>query len=106
MANIKNLKSYKPGQSGNPAGRPVIPNLNAVMCEVVGEDGIRNLVKTLQSLAAKGNVRAIEILLDRFYGKAKERIEYSEPLTCEDVTAKLIRRVKAMQNDDSNNFQT
>jgi hypothetical protein len=90
MANEKNLKSYKKGQSGNPNGRPrKLPALDKLMADVLGEekDGItagEAILKALRLKATKGDVRAAEVLLDRAYGKPKQThdtiITSSEPL--------------------------
>jgi hypothetical protein len=81
MANEKNLKSYKKGQSGNPNGRPrKLPALDKLMADVLGEekDGItagEAILKALRAKATKGDVRAAEVLLDRAYGKPKQTSE-------------------------------
>ena len=90
MANEKNLKSYKKGQSGNPNGRPrKLPALDKLMADVLGEekDGItagEAILKALRAKATKGDVRAAEVLLDRAYGKPKQthdtNITSTEPL--------------------------
>jgi hypothetical protein len=90
MANEKNLKSYKKGESGNPNGRPrKLPALDKLMADVLGEekDGItagEAILKALRAKATKGDVRAAEVLLDRAYGKPKQttdtNITSTEPL--------------------------
>jgi hypothetical protein len=83
MANEKNLKPFKKGQSGNPAGRPPkLPHLDKLLDEVLGEekDGVtaaKAILAALRAKAAKGDVRAAEILLDRAYGKAKQQIDHT-----------------------------
>lgn len=77
----ENLKPFKKGQSGNPKGRPKkLPELDKLLADVLGEekDGItagEAILRALRSKAAKGDVRAAEVLLDRAYGKAKQHIE-------------------------------
>lgn len=90
MANEQNLKPWKPGQSGNPKGRPrKIPELETLIDEVLGEekDGTKAIIAIVRNLRriATGNhgaqsVRAAEILLDRTYGKPKQPIEASGEL--------------------------
>jgi hypothetical protein len=90
MANEKNLKPFKKGQSGNPKGRPLkLPALDKLMADVLGEekDGItagEAILKALRAKATKGDVRAAEVLLDRAYGKPKQthdtNITSTEPL--------------------------
>jgi hypothetical protein len=67
---------FKKGESGNPKGRPKIPELNGALAEILSDekDGVMALKAVLMALrarAVKGDVRAIELLLDRAYGKSK-----------------------------------
>ena len=79
--NTSGLIKYKKGQTGNPKGRPrVLPELNKLLAEVLGEekDGVeaaKAILMALRAKATKGDVRAAEVLMDRAYGKAKEHIE-------------------------------
>jgi hypothetical protein len=83
MANEKNLKPFKKGESGNPNGRPKkIPNLDELLADVLGEekDGIaaaKAILMALRAKATKGDVRAAEVLLDRAYGKAKQSVDHT-----------------------------
>ena len=57
-----------------------LPEIDALMAIVMGEDkdGItaaEAILKALRSKAAKGDIRAAEVLLDRAYGKAKQTLE-------------------------------
>ena len=78
---LENLKPFKKGESGNPNGRPKkLPELDKLLADVLGEekDGITAgevILKALRAKAAKGDVRAAEVLLDRAYGKAKQTID-------------------------------
>jgi hypothetical protein len=72
---------WKKGESGNPNGRPrKLPELDKLLADVLGEekDGITAgevILKAIRAKAAKGDVRAAELLLDRAYGKPKQSIE-------------------------------
>ena len=74
---------FKKGQSGNPKGRPPkLPALDKLLDTVLGEekDGLtaaEAILKALRAKAAKGDVRAAEVLLDRAYGKAKQSIDHT-----------------------------
>jgi hypothetical protein len=74
---------FKKGQSGNPKGRPPkLPQLDKLLDSVLGEekDGMtaaEAILKALRLKAAKGDVRAAEVLLDRAYGKAKQPIDHT-----------------------------
>ena len=78
---IPNNKPFKKGQSGNPNGRPKkLPELDKLLADVLGEekDGVtaaEAILKKIRQMAASGNLRAAEILLDRGYGKPRQSIE-------------------------------
>lgn len=64
----------------NKKGRPKLPDIKAILEEVLGEqkDGItaaEALMKKLRAMGAAGNIKAIEMLLDRAYGKPKQTID-------------------------------
>ena len=71
-------KKFIPGESGNKNGRPKkLPAIDVLIAEVLGEekDGIeaaKIILMALRAKAAKGDVRAAELLLDRAYGKSKQ----------------------------------
>lgn len=72
---------FKKGQTGNPNGRPKkLPEIDKLLADVLGEekDGITAadaILRKLRAMAAQGNIRAAEILLDRAYGKAKQTVD-------------------------------
>lgn len=78
-------KQFKPGQSGNPKGKPKkLPAIDKLMADVLGAEGdnISEAEAILQALikrAKKGDVRAAEVLLDRGYGKAKQNMHIELP---------------------------
>jgi hypothetical protein len=81
--NRENLKPFKKGKDErrNLKGAPhKLPELDALLSKVLGEekDGITAgevILKALRAKAAKGDVRAAEVLLDRAYGKAKQHTD-------------------------------
>ena len=83
MPNPENIEphKFKKGQTGNPKGRPKkLPELDELLANVLGEekDGVtaaEAILKALRMKAAKGDVRAAEVLLDRGYGKARQHID-------------------------------
>ena len=83
MPNPENIEphKFKKGQSGNPNGRPKkLPELDKLLADVLGEekDGITAaevILKKLRQMAAQGNIRAAEVLLDRGYGKPKQHTD-------------------------------
>jgi len=73
---------YKPGQSGNPAGRPKMPDLSEAIAKILNEEkdgktALDAILAALRAKAAKGDVRAAQELLDRGYGRAKQSIDVS-----------------------------
>lgn len=63
---------FKPGQSGNLAGRPKkLPGLDKLLAEVLGEDlaEAKAIVQALVDRAKKGHVRSAQLILDRAFGK-------------------------------------
>ena len=80
-----NLKPFKKGQSGNPKGRPKLPDIKAAMAKVLAEekngmDALEAVLRALRTRAIKGDVRAAQELLDRAFGRAKQSIEYEGSL--------------------------
>ena len=91
MANEQNLKPFKPGQSGNPAGRPKgVPNtktrlqriLNLIeehKNPVTGElekFTVAELLDMQQVIKArKGDTRAYQILIDRLEGRPQQSVD-------------------------------
>ena len=80
-ANIQNLTPFKKGQCGNPKGRPKkLPDLDVLMAEVMGEEqngktAAQAILSAMRARAAKGDVKAAQLLLDRAYGKVKQSVE-------------------------------
>jgi len=83
----KNLTPFKKGVSGNPSGRPKkLPNIDTLLAEVLGSDDdekseAKAVIKALLTQAKRGNVRAIEVLLERAYGKPKQVIDQTLDIT-------------------------
>ena len=76
-----NLKTFPKGNNANPNGRPKkLPALDLIMANVMGQekDGItaaEAIIMKLREQAAKGDIKAAQLLLDRAYGKAKQNID-------------------------------
>lgn len=81
MANPQNLRpAWKKGQTGNPKGRPKMPDIREALARVLADekDGVTALEATLKALRAKairGDVRAAEALLDRAFGKSPQTLD-------------------------------
>ncbi len=74
---------WKPGQSGNPSGRPKKLHISDALraeLEAEGPDGVANdsaIARKLVDMARHGNLEAIREIADRTEGKARQRIEQS-----------------------------
>jgi hypothetical protein len=72
---------FKKGQSGNPKGRPPdLPLINDMVAKVLSQEkngitGLEAIVNALTNTAAKGDVRAAQELMDRYYGKPKQTMD-------------------------------
>ena len=76
---------WKPGESGNPKGRPSKGKSWASMLDKIGEEVIQvqkkgmsrkeAICRVLYNNAASGDNTAIQALMDRMEGKAKQSIE-------------------------------
>lgn len=79
------IGQFKPGQSGNPAGKPkgtkhLSTILRAMLNEEIEIDGKlikfdQALIKKLLKKASEGDIKAIQEVFDRTEGKAKQEIE-------------------------------
>ena len=88
MPNSENVipHKWKKGQSGNPAGRPKLPNLQEILAKVLGDEkeeksAAEAILAAMRAKAIRGDVRAAELLLDRAYGKPKQDIEMAANMT-------------------------
>ena len=78
---------FKKGESGNPKGRPKdLPELKEILSEILSEEkeiqgkkltGLRAVLISLHAKAVKGDIRAIQEILDRFYGKPQQYIDHT-----------------------------
>ena len=72
---------FKPGQSGNPKGRPPkLPRLDDLLADILGEEkdgqtATEAILKRIRLQATQGNLKAAEMLLERAYGKARQAVE-------------------------------
>jgi hypothetical protein len=80
---------WKPGQSGNPSGRPKKILSNAIEKQLSPEV-IEKLALAVLSKAIKGDVRALELLFERFEGKMPDKVEmsYTKELSDEQLEAR------------------
>lgn len=82
MPNPPKHTQFKKGQSGNPKGRPKLPDISEALAKILADekDGYTALEATLMALrakAVKGDIRAAEALLDRAFGRPKQAIDHT-----------------------------
>ena len=84
MANPENIEKHKFKKGDkriNRKGRPrVLPDLKEKIAEMLSEEksgitGLDAIIKALLAKAAKGDTRAAQELLDRYYGKSLQKME-------------------------------
>lgn len=81
---LQNLKPFKKGDERiNKKGRPKkIPELDVLLNELLGTDSepekakMQAIIQKLITKAANGDLKAIEIILNRVYGKETQRIQH------------------------------
>jgi hypothetical protein len=69
---------FKPGQSGNPGGRPKGTLLDKTLVELLEADGGRHYRAIAEKLIAKaksGDVRAARLIAERTEGRPKQKID-------------------------------
>ena len=85
---------FKKGQSGNPKGRPKMPDLREALAEAMGETkenttALSAIIKALRAKATRGDVNAAKLLLAYGYGAPDQKIKH-EGNTAPNVTIKLV----------------
>jgi hypothetical protein len=75
-----NLKPWKPGQSGNPGGRPKKRILDEHLSEMLeandGEDA-KAIARVLIEKAKDGELRAVQLIAERTQGRPTQAVELS-----------------------------
>lgn len=74
---------FKKGVSGNPQGRPKLPDIREAMALMLSEEkqglnALQAVLMALRNKAVKGDVRAAQILLDRAYGSAVQKTSLTD----------------------------
>ena len=65
---------YLPGQSANPGGRNRSGSIRKMIDAVVCDADWQKIIQVLYDKAMKGDLKAIEMLLDRRFGKPTQPI--------------------------------
>jgi len=77
MAETQNLKPFAPGKSGNPGGRPKIPQHIRDMARALTEEAIGTAAEIMRNPAETGSARmaAVNAILDRGWGKPSQPLD-------------------------------
>lgn len=73
--NIKNLKPFKPGQSGNPGGARKVPEEVKQALLAATPAAVSTLIELMATGGERVRVQAASIILDRVYGKAAVQVD-------------------------------
>ena len=71
---LANLRPFKPGQSGNPSGRPK-KDIAADIARQLFEGNAELIAKAMLKQLKKGNPKVFAILADRAWGKPHQQID-------------------------------
>lgn len=72
---LANLRPFRPGQSGNPAGRPKKVVAVTSLAEEHSEAALKKLVKLMSSDKEQVALAAAQAILDRAMGKPKQSLD-------------------------------
>ena len=93
---------WKPGESGNPNGRPKRSVEEAALetfRKRFGNGNFGSTLDSLEELVKRKNVRAIEIVFEYLLGKPTQRHEIDATIALPDAMAILSRVYKAPEDD-------
>jgi len=95
MANEKNLKPFKKGQSGNPNGRPKTLDIREAMGEILheekdGKTALHAILAAQRAKAARGDTKAAELLFKYAFKLPSQEIEQHTSGNME-TTIRIIR---------------
>lgn len=68
-------KRFQPGVSGNPAGRP--KNSVTTLLKNTDNETTKKIAKKLTALAEKGDLKAIDMFIDRTDGKVVQHTDHT-----------------------------
>ena len=73
---IENLKPWKPGQSGNPGGRPK-RDIAAEIARAIFEGDAEAIQRAYTAELLKGNAKVFAALADRAYGRPRQGLDFT-----------------------------
>ena len=96
---IENLKPWKPGQSGNPGGRPK-RDVASEIARAVFEGNEEVIYRAMLKALKKGNPRVFKELAERGFGKLRQGVEMSGIEELPELLAHARKRVEAYEKGD------
>ena len=88
---------FKPGQSGNPGGRPKENDEIKKLAKTHGPLAIERLAHWAKSDNARASVAASQALLDRGFGKPEQAIEHSGMIAT--THEELLKQLDSLPDD-------
>lgn len=102
MPKPTNLKPFQPGQSGNPGGRPRLPDDVKALARSYTREAIETATEIMRDPEQTGTARmsAINTILDRGWGKAPQHITVDTmgDLTDAELRAELAAAVAELRH--------
>lgn len=98
IGNKAETMAFVKGKSGNPSGRPKVPESVKELAKAHTEDAIRTLAQVMKNEEAPPGARvtAAEKLLDRAWGKAESTVNVNDNRTPRDLsTAEILAALAA-----------
>lgn len=88
----ENLKPWKPGQSGNPGGRPK-RDVASEIARAVFEGNEEAIYRAMLKALKKGNPKVFVALAERGFGKLTQRVEVPGTENLPEMMAEARKRV-------------
>lgn len=79
-------KPFKPGQSGNPSGRPKVVSHIRDLAQKHGEEALKTVVALMRSEDERVALAAAQVVLDRAYGKPIQQVDVNDTRDMVDLT--------------------
>ncbi|MCJ2101973.1 DUF5681 domain-containing protein [Methylobacterium sp. E-046] len=103
MSKPTNLKPFAPGQSGNPGGRPRLPDDVKALARGYTREAIETAAEIMRDPEETGTARmsAINTILDRGWGKAPQHVTVDslEGMSDAELRAELLATVAELRQN-------